>query len=182
MADGSSADFSAARTERKTIRANLDLQVMVVWTPAIEADLARLWDEGKTAAQIGAALGISRNAVIGKARRMELKPRPSPIKRALLTLEERREREVVRKRRAYVAQRQANGMVVGPPRDKKLVVPVTDRPISATAKCQFIEIERPPGRWQESDKCLQPALVDSAFCPHHHARCYIPHKPKAEAT
>lgn len=53
------------------------------WTPEAEAILAVRWKRGDTARQIAAALGrnVSRNAVIGKAFRMDLPKRPSPIRR-----------------------------------------------------------------------------------------------------
>ena len=44
------------------------------------AKLRELWSQGKTASEIGAILGVTRNAVIGKVHRLELSGRPSPIK------------------------------------------------------------------------------------------------------
>ena len=52
------------------------------WTPERIADLTRLWNEGLTTSEIGKRLGISKNAVVGKAHRMHLSARPSPIKRS----------------------------------------------------------------------------------------------------
>lgn len=52
------------------------------WTEQRIEMLRRLWGQGQTASQIAAALGgVTRNAVIGKAHRLGLTGRPSPIKR-----------------------------------------------------------------------------------------------------
>jgi GcrA cell cycle regulator len=50
------------------------------WTDERVALLKKLWGEGKTAAEIAQALGgVTRNAVIGKAHRLKLSNRVSPI-------------------------------------------------------------------------------------------------------
>lgn len=50
------------------------------WTDERVKLLKRLWGEGKTAAEIAKALGnVTRNAVIGKAHRLRLSNRVSPI-------------------------------------------------------------------------------------------------------
>lgn len=50
------------------------------WTDDRITLLKRLWGEGKTAAEIAKALGgVTRNAVIGKAHRLKLSNRVSPI-------------------------------------------------------------------------------------------------------
>lgn len=51
------------------------------WTEERIAILTKMWEGGSTASQIAEELGgVSRNAVIGKAHRLELKARPSPVK------------------------------------------------------------------------------------------------------
>src|SRR3546814_8318304 len=50
-----------------------------VWTEDRLTDLTRLWTEGLSITQIGLALGVSRNAVVGKVHRMGLPKRQSPI-------------------------------------------------------------------------------------------------------
>jgi len=50
------------------------------WTDERVAVLKKLWGEGKTAAEIASTLGgVTRNAVIGKAHRLKLSNRMSPI-------------------------------------------------------------------------------------------------------
>jgi len=51
------------------------------WTDEIIAKLRALWAEGLSTAEIGRRLNISKNAVVGKAHRLNLAPRPSPIRR-----------------------------------------------------------------------------------------------------
>lgn len=51
------------------------------WTDERIATLKKMWEGGATASQIAEELGgVSRNAVIGKAHRLGLKSRPSPVK------------------------------------------------------------------------------------------------------
>ena len=51
------------------------------WTEEIIARLRALWAEGHSTAEIGRRMGISKNAVVGKAHRLQLTARPSPIRR-----------------------------------------------------------------------------------------------------
>jgi GcrA cell cycle regulator len=51
------------------------------WNDTIIAELRGLWSAGLSTAEIGRRLGISKNAVVGKAHRLDLSPRPSPIRR-----------------------------------------------------------------------------------------------------
>ena len=51
------------------------------WTDERIERLKKMWDDGATASQIADELGgVSRNAVIGKAHRLGLEQRPSPVK------------------------------------------------------------------------------------------------------
>lgn len=51
------------------------------WTEERIEKLKSMWEKGMTASQIAEELGgVSRNAVIGKAHRLDLQSRPSPVK------------------------------------------------------------------------------------------------------
>lgn len=54
----------------------------MAWTDDRIKTLKKLWEKGLSASQIAAELGenVTRNAVIGKAHRLDLKSRPSPVK------------------------------------------------------------------------------------------------------
>jgi GcrA cell cycle regulator len=49
------------------------------WTPERIGNLESLWAEGRSTAEIGRRLGVSKNAVVGKAHRLGLPGRKSPI-------------------------------------------------------------------------------------------------------
>src|SRR5579864_4912946 len=49
------------------------------WAEETIGQLRSLWDEGLATEEIGRRLGVSKNAVVGKAHRLDLPARPSPI-------------------------------------------------------------------------------------------------------
>jgi GcrA cell cycle regulator len=51
------------------------------WADETIIRLRELWSEGHSTAEIGRRLGVSKNAVVGKAHRLDLPARPSPIRR-----------------------------------------------------------------------------------------------------
>lgn len=52
------------------------------WNEEAIARIRLLWSEGHSTAEIGRRMGISKNAVVGKAHRLNLPARPSPIRRS----------------------------------------------------------------------------------------------------
>lgn len=71
------------------------------WSDADVVLLRTLWAEGHTTPEIGRRMNRTKGSIIGKAGRLYLPSRPSPIKngRPLLTPEERRERSLASSRR-----------------------------------------------------------------------------------
>ncbi len=64
----------------RSVPVGIEGDLHMSWTDERIALLTRLWGEGKTAAEIASALGnVTRNAVIGKAHRLKLSNRVSPI-------------------------------------------------------------------------------------------------------
>lgn len=53
----------------------------MAWTPEKVEELKALWAQGLSITQIGKQLGMTRNAVVGKAHRIGLEKRTSPIVR-----------------------------------------------------------------------------------------------------
>lgn len=53
------------------------------WTDEIVARLRELWEQGLSTAEIGRQLNVTKNAVVGKAHRLGLEGRPSPIRKAV---------------------------------------------------------------------------------------------------
>jgi GcrA cell cycle regulator len=51
------------------------------WNDENISRLRGLWSEGHSTAEIGRRMGVSKNAVVGKAHRLDLPARPSPIRR-----------------------------------------------------------------------------------------------------
>ncbi|HEY4044310.1 MAG TPA: GcrA family cell cycle regulator [Rhodopila sp.] len=53
----------------------------MVWDDETIRLLRDLWAQGHSTAEIGRRLGVSKNAIVGKAHRLDLDARPSPIRR-----------------------------------------------------------------------------------------------------
>jgi GcrA cell cycle regulator len=77
----------------------------MTWTDDRIAELTRLWARGDWAAVIGDALGVSKNAVIGKAHRLKLPARREPRWRIEGNIKVRR----VRRKRAVASPRKRLG-------------------------------------------------------------------------
>jgi GcrA cell cycle regulator len=51
------------------------------WNDVVTRKLRDLWTEGHSTAEIGRRIGVSKNAIVGKAHRLDLPARPSPVRR-----------------------------------------------------------------------------------------------------
>jgi GcrA cell cycle regulator len=55
----------------------------MVWNDETIQILKDLWEQGHSTAEIGRRLCVTKNAIVGKAHRLDLSARPSPIRRGL---------------------------------------------------------------------------------------------------
>ncbi|MFQ5775516.1 MAG: GcrA family cell cycle regulator [Kiloniellaceae bacterium] len=132
----------------------------MTWTDDRVAELARLWESGYSASAIGRVLGVSKNAVVGKAHRLRLASRPSPI---------RRERRAPVRRRIPMLARPIEPRPVAappPPPEPRWTV----RRVGKGPNCLW-----PIGDPREPDFhfCAAPAVEGKPYCPEHCARAYI---------
>ena len=65
------------------------------WDDNNVSKLRDLWDQGLPTAQIGKLLGFTKNAVVGKAHRIGLERRPSPIRRTAVKPDRKKARSPV---------------------------------------------------------------------------------------
>ncbi len=132
----------------------------MTWTDERVEELSRLWASGYSASAIGRMLGVSKNAVVGKAHRMRLESRPSPIRRD--------QRTPARRRVPMPAQtllRQPAVAAPPPPPPRWTVRRNAEGP-----SCLW-----PLGDPGETDFhfCGAQAVEGKPYCPEHGARAYI---------
>ena len=129
------------------------------WTDDKVAELTKLWDSGYSASVIGRMLGMSKNAVVGKAHRLRLASRPSPI---------RRERRTPTRRRVPLLTKptELRPTPAPPPPEPRYVV----RKDGKAAACLW-----PIGEPGDADFhfCGSAAVDGKPYCPEHCARAYI---------
>jgi GcrA cell cycle regulator len=152
------------------------------WTAEAIERLRALWAEGHSTAEIGRRMGISKNAVVGKAHRLNLPARPSPIRREAPGAAPR---PAARPPRPAVAPRttlpQAGpAAMVTPVAAAPAPPPVVVRPFPrlAAAKSCCWPIGEPgqPGfRF-----CTAEALTGKPYCPDHAAVAYVKARDRRE--
>lgn len=127
----------------------------MTWTEERVAELIRLWQAGHSASAIGKMLGVSKNAVVGKAHRMQLPSRPSPIKQSTIP-----------RRVSKPAQPVTKTVVTRPAPPPRRIV----RHAKGGRSCSW-----PIGDPGDPDFhfCGAPALEGKPYCEEHCARAYI---------
>ncbi len=156
------------------------------WTSEAIDTLRGLWAEGHSTAEIGRRMGVSKNAVVGKAHRLNLPARPSPIRR---DLDGQGARPAVAQPRRAPAPRQLPPMrrleqspppvQVAPPIQMAPPPPVVVRsfPRVSSRSCCWPLGE--PGT-SEFRFCGGDALPGKPYCPGHASVAYVKARDRRE--
>jgi hypothetical protein len=188
VACGGLEDFGgevASLTRPKRILAGAKMKNDFEWDHASIAMLRELWESGKSSAQIGLTMGLSKNAVIGKAHRLKLCGRPSPIKpaardpdgsRKWLTRKNRRPKQIAHEEKhtlhlltsvAPVEPLEGGSAPRREPSPSSIVfTPPTPHIIARAGKCQWLFGQRRAWR-----ACDAPTVGGTSWCQVHRLRC-----------
>jgi GcrA cell cycle regulator len=140
------------------------------WTDERVALLKRLWGEGKTAAEIAKLIGgVTRNAVIGKAHRLKLSGRVSPIQEngegSAVQRAPRKPSETRTARAPKVTSRD----IIAP-----IVMPRIEPDFCVGEGVQLVELREGMCRWPVGDPkeegfkfCGGTAAEGMTYCEHH---------------
>lgn len=142
----------------------------LIWDEARAAELKRLWGAGMPCSRISAILGVSRNAVIGKAHRLQLEPRARPPKR---------DRPSGAGRGKYCRRlhtphtRDVFGKLIAP----EAFIPRADD-VEPLPGITIDNLTANSCRYPRGDApilfCGHPQQPGSSYCPSHHALCWRP--------
>ena len=147
------------------------------WNDSNVARLRELWDQGLPTAQIGKLLGFTKNAVVGKAHRIGLERRPSPIRRTAVKPDRKKARSPITPILNFEA-------VI----EEVKEIPKTQTDFQPAVKNLFSNqskrgCEWPEGHPDETDFifCGQERFEDKPYCLDHCAVAYvIPEKEEIE--
>ncbi len=166
------------------------------WNEEMIARLRQLWQEGHSTAEIGRRMGITKNAVVGKAHRLILPPRPSPIRRDMVE--------------GHVSRRSTTRRVTGPtlpalsspnaassvavPDAPAVIMPriATPQPPRAPVQLRAVPMPRAGARvttccWPIGDPgtasfrfCDDGAMAGKPYCAQHAALAYVKVRDRRE--
>ena len=147
------------------------------WDENNVTKLRELWDQGLPTAQIGKLLGFTKNAVVGKAHRIGLERRPSPIRRTAVKPDRKKARSPIVPKLNFEASKDETKEISKP---QKSFQPVIKNLFTNHTKrgCEW-----PEGHPDESDFkfCGKERFEDKPYCLDHCAVAYVvPEKEETE--
>ena len=150
------------------------------WNTENVARLKELWDQGLPTAQIGKLLGFTKNAVVGKAHRIGLERRPSPIRRTAVKPDRKKARSPI----MPILNFESNNIVKQKEdtSNTRVFQPMVKNPFTDRFKrgCEWPEGH--PDE-QEFHFCEKERFEDKPYCLYHCAIAYvIPEKEEGKTT
>ena len=146
------------------------------WNDENVGRLKELWDQGLPTAQIGKLLDFTKNAVVGKAHRIGLERRPSPIRRTAVKPDRKKARSPVMPKLNFENNPVANTNYVP---EVKTFQPSVKNVFTVNAKrgCEW-----PEGHPDEPEFhfCNKERFDDKPYCLDHCAVAYV--IPEKEET
>ena len=139
------------------------------WNDENVVRLKELWDQGLPTAQIGKLIGFTKNAVVGKAHRIGLERRPSPIRRTAVKPDRKKARSPVLPKLNFEKNLVANTNYV--PETKNFQPSLKNVfTISAKRGCEW-----PEGHPDEPEFhfCNKERFEDKPYCLDHCAIAYV---------
>ncbi len=144
------------------------------WTPELIKELKKLWKKGLTTGEIGRVIGMSKNAVVGKAHRLGLESRPSPIKREEAPKKEKATRVIKKEVKPAVKKEQPVVLETAEP-----VKPVKKTKSGKNKGVKLVDLKPTSCRWPEGDPkdpdfhfCGREAVPGKSYCEEHCAVAY----------
>ena len=139
------------------------------WDDNNVSQLRELWDQGLPTAQIGKLLGFTKNAVVGKAHRIGLERRPSPIRRTAVKPDRKKARSPITPKLNFEVEKDKTKEVN---LNQGIFQPAVKNLFSHNTKrgCEW-----PEGHPDESDFkfCGKERFDDKPYCIEHCAVAYI---------
>lgn len=140
------------------------------WNDENVLRLKELWDQGLPTAQIGKLLGFTKNAVVGKAHRIGLERRPSPIRRTAAKPDRKKARSPVMPLLNFenknAEQTELNST-------KKTFQPTTIRNLFVSNTKRGCEWPKGHPDEQEFHFCGKERFEDKPYCLDHCAVAYV---------
>jgi GcrA cell cycle regulator len=139
------------------------------WNDDNVARLRDLWDQGLPTAQIGKLLDFTKNAVVGKAHRIGLERRPSPIRRTAVKPDRKKARSPVMPKLNFENNQNQNIVNLNGSGNFQSII---KNPFSTNKKrgCEW-----PIGHPNEQDFCFcdKERFYDKPYCFEHCTIAYV---------
>ena len=155
----------------------LTVETKMSWNEENVARLRELWDQGLPTAQIGKLIGFTKNAVVGKAHRIGLERRPSPIRRTAAKPDRKKARSPVIPKLNFETSKEITNIQ---DKESSAFQPVVQNIYLQSTKR---ECEWPEGHPEEPEFhfCGKERFEDKPYCLDHCAVAYIiPEKEEVE--